>query len=34
MLSTGDKAPDLNLSDQDGKTVNLSQFKGRLKAPR
>lgn len=29
MLSAGDKAPDLNLTDQDGKTVKLSQLKGR-----
>ena len=29
MLSAGDKAPDLKLSDQDGNTVKLSQFKGR-----
>jgi thioredoxin-dependent peroxiredoxin len=29
MLSVGDKAPDLNLSDQDANTVTLSQYKGR-----
>ncbi len=30
MLEPGDKAPELNLSDQNGNTVKLSQFKGRL----
>ena len=29
MLSPGDKAPELNLVDQEGNTVKLSQFKGR-----
>ena len=29
MLTSGDKAPELNLADQDGNTVKLSQFKGR-----
>jgi len=29
-LSTGQKAPDFSLSDQDGKTVALSAFKGRM----
>ena len=29
MLSAGDKAPDLNLSDQDGNIVKISQFEGR-----
>lgn len=29
MLSVGDKAPRLNLTDEDGKPVKLSDFKGR-----
>jgi thioredoxin-dependent peroxiredoxin len=29
MLKPGSRAPDLNLSDQDGNTVKLSQYKGR-----
>ena len=29
MLTKGDKAPELNLSDQDGNTVKLAGFKGR-----
>ena len=29
MLTKGDKAPELNLEDQNGDTVKLSSFKGR-----
>ena len=29
MLNVGDKAPDLTLRDKDGRTVSLSDFKGR-----
>ncbi len=29
MLTVGDRAPDLNLVDQHGATVNLAQYKGR-----
>ncbi len=29
MITSGDKAPELNLADQDGNTVKLVQFKGR-----
>ena len=29
MLKTGDRAPELNLADQDGEIVKLSSFKGR-----
>ena len=29
ILSEGQKAPDFSLTDQDGKTVKLSDFRGR-----
>ena len=29
MLGVGSKAPEFQLSDQDGKTVNITDFKGK-----